>query len=327
MIKFEDLKVCLKQKICTAYLLSGVDEYLLSSSYKMILKQSNVDFLDLNLIKFAEGVIDCADVVRACETMPVFCDKKIVYLDLRLTRKSEFKNVKVLNEYLNNPNPSSIVIVCTGANDDDFGIDKKCIEIIDCNRLDVKFVEAKINSVIRSKGKELLPSALKLLIEYCLGDMAKIVVELDKLVAYVGDRPQIENKDIEEIVTRTIEYQVFELTEALAKKNNVKVYSILGDMKSKKDEYKMLPALIFAHFRRLFHIALNASTTNADLAKMLGVKEFAVKMSQNQAKMFSKSALKKINSLCADIDYDLKQSNISIENAVDLIVLTILNVK
>ena len=52
MIKFEDLKVCLKQKFNTAYMLNGVDEYLISSAYKMILKTANIEVLDLNLIKF-----------------------------------------------------------------------------------------------------------------------------------------------------------------------------------------------------------------------------------------------------------------------------------
>ena len=128
MIKFEDLKVCLKQKIATAYVLDGVDEYLISSAYKMILKSANIEVLDLNLIKFGEGVVDCNDIVRACETMPVFSNKKIVYLDLRLAKKSEIKNVKQLNDYLTNPNPTTILIISVGANDDDFGIDKKCVE-------------------------------------------------------------------------------------------------------------------------------------------------------------------------------------------------------
>lgn len=326
MIKFEDLKACLKQKIGTAYLISGIDEYLVTTASKMILKSANIEVLDLNLIKFGEGVIDCNDIVRACDTMPVFSDKKIVYLDLRLSKKTELKNIKLLNDYIANPNPSTILVVCVGSNEDDFGIEKKNIEIIDCNRLDIKFVEAKINSVLKGKGKTISPTALKLLIDYTLCDMAKIMVEIDKLIAFVGDRAVIEDKDIQEIVSRSIEYQVYELTEALAKKNSVKVYSILNDMKAKKDEYKTLPALIFAHFRRLFHIAINNAVSNAELAKMLGVKEFAVKMSQAQAKMFSKFALKKINTLCTTLDFDLKQSNISIENTVELIVLTILNV-
>jgi DNA polymerase-3 subunit delta len=326
MIKFEDLKACLKQKIGTTYLITGVDEYLVTTANKMILKSANIEVLDLNLIKFSEGVIDCNDIIRACDTMPVFSDKKVVTLYLRLAKKTELKNVKLLNDYIANPNPSTILIISIGSNEDDFGIDKKNIEVVDCNRLDIKFVEAKINSVLKGKNKSISTTAMKLLIEYCLCDMAKIMVEVDKLISFVGDRVTIEDKDIEEIVTRSIEYQVYELTDALAKKNSVKVYSILNDMKAKKDEYKTLPALIFAHFRRLFHIALNSGTSNAELAKMLGVKEFAVKMSQTQAKMFSKSALKKINSLCTTLDFDLKQSNISIENTVELIVLTILNV-
>ena len=207
MIKFEDLKGCLKQKIGTVYLLSGIDEYLLSSAYKMIVKASELEVEDLNLIKFAEGVIDCNDIVRACETMPVFSNKKIVYLDLRLAKKTELKNVKLLNDYINNANPTTVLIINTGANDDDFGLDKKALELVDCNRLDIKFVEAKVNSVLRAKQKSISQSALKMLIEYCLGDMAKIMVETDKLVSFIGGRVEIQNSDIEEIVTRSIEYR------------------------------------------------------------------------------------------------------------------------
>lgn len=324
-MKFEELKINLKQSIDTSYMLCGVDEYLLSTSYDLILKYSNVEFQDLNVIRFTEGVVDCVDVVRALDTMPVFSNKKVVYIDLRMSKKSELKNTKTLNEYLKNPNPMAILIINIGANEDDFGIDKKLMQIVDCNRLDTKIVEAKINSIMRSYNKIIEPDACKLLMEYCLFDLAKIIVECNKLVAFVGSRIEIKETDIKEIVTRSLEYQVFELTEALAKKNSTVVYNILSDMRAKKDEYKMLPALIYSHFRRLFHVSLNQGASNFEIAKMLGVKEYAIKMTQNQVKLFSKSSLKKINELCANIDYDLKQSNISMDNAIELIVLSILN--
>ncbi|MBQ7351703.1 MAG: DNA polymerase III subunit delta [Clostridia bacterium] len=305
--------------------MSGVDEYLLMSSYNLITKYSGVEYEELNVIQFSEGVIDCEDVVRALNTMPVFSSKKIVYLDLRMAKKSELKNIKSLNEYLLSPNDMAILVINLGANDDDFGIDKKAVDVVDCNKLDIKIVQAKIVAVLKSYNKVIDSVAMNLLIEYCLGDLAKIIVECEKLVAFVGDRQQITSKDIKEIVTRSIEYQIFELTESLAKKNTTRVYSILGDLKAKKDEFKMLPALIYAHFRRLFQVSLNQKLSNLEISKMLGIKEFAVKMIQNQVKLFSKSALKKINQLCVDLDYDLKQSNISLENAVELIVLSILN--
>jgi len=326
-MKFEELKVSLKKKIEIGYLLEGVDEYLLSVSYDLIVKYSNIDFQDLNVIKFGEGVIDCTDVVRALETLPVFSDKKVVYLDLRMSKKTELKNVKELNEYLASPNPMSILVVSVGANDDDFGIDKKLLTIIDCNRLDGKIVEAKINSILNKNNKTIDATAMKLIMEYCLCDLAKIIVECEKLIAFVGDRPVVKSSDVKEIVTRSVEYQIYELTDALAKKNNTKVYTIINDLKGKKDEYKMLPALIYSHFRRLFHVALNQNSSNAEIAKMLGVKEYAVKMTQNQVKLFSKSALKKINNMCTSLDYDLKQSNISLDNAIELLILFIFNLK
>lgn len=323
-MKFEELKNNLKLKIEPAYLLVGVDEFLLTSAYNLIVKYSGMQMEDLNLIKFGEGVIDMKDVVRALNTLPVFCDKKIVYLDIRMSKLNELKNIKDLQEYLECPNMSSVLIVNLGSNDIKF-VDKN-IENVDCNRLGINIVALKIKQIANKSGKNISDETIKLLYDYTLGDLAKITVELNKLISYVGDKDCIEISDIKELVTPSLEYQVFELTDALAKKNSLRVYQIIGDMKSKKDEFRTLPAIIFSHFRRLFMVALNQEKSRMELSKLLGVKEYAVKMSMQQAGLFSKSQLKKINELLSQVDFDLKQSNMSIDNAVGLIVLKILNI-
>lgn len=323
-MKFEELKNNLKSKIEPAYLLMGVDEFLLSSAYNLIVKYSGMLMEDLNLIKFGEGIIDMKDVVRALNTLPVFCDKKIVYLDIRMSKLNDLKNIKDLQEYLECPNMSSVLIVNLGSNDIKF-IDKN-IESIDCNRLGINIVSLKIKKIANMSNKNISEETIKLLYDYTLGDLAKITVELNKLISYVGDKDSIEISDIKELVTPSLEYQVFELTDALAKKNSIRVYQIISDMKAKKDEFRTLPAIIFSHFRRLFMVALNQDKNRMELSKLLGVKEYAVKMSMQQAGLFSKSQLKKINELLSQVDFDLKQSNMSIDNAVGLIVLKILNI-
>lgn len=323
-MKFEELKNNLKSKIEPAYLLMGVDEFLLSSAYNLIVKYSGMQMEDLNLIKFGEGIIDMKDVVRALNTLPVFCDKKIVYLDIRMSKLNELKNIKDLQEYLECPNMSSVLIVNLGSNDIKF-IDKN-IESIDCNRLGINIVSLKIKQIANMSNKNISEETIKLLYDYTLGDLAKITVELNKLISYVGDKDSIEISDIKELVTPSLEYQVFELTDALAKKNSIRVYQIISDMKAKKDEFRTLPAIIFSHFRRLFMVALNQDKNRMELSKLLGVKEYAVKMSMQQAGLFSKSQLKKINELLSQVDFELKQSNMSIDNAVGLIVLKILNI-
>ena len=74
-------------------------------------------------------------------------------------------------------------------------------------------------------------------------------------------------------------------------------------------------------------VAINKNSTNYELAQMLGIKEYAVKMTQNQVNLFTKASLKKINDLCSKLDFDLKQSNISVDNYINVLVLTILNLK
>lgn len=323
-MKFEELKNNLKSKIEPAYLLMGVDEFLLSSAYNLIVKYSGMQMEDLNLIKFGEGIIDMKDVVRALNTLPVFCDKKIVYLDIRMSKLNELKNIKDLQEYLECPNMSSVLIVNLGSNDIKF-IDKN-IESIDCNRLGINIVSLKIKQIANMSNKNISEETIKLLYDYTLGDLAKITVELNKLISYVGGKDSIEISDIKELVTPSLEYQVFELTDALATKNSIRVYQIISDMKAKKDEFRTLPAIIFSHFRRLFMVALNQDKNRMELSKLLGVKEYAVKMSMQQAGLFSKSQLKKINELLSQVDFELKQSNMSIDNAVGLIVLKILNI-
>lgn len=324
-MKFQDLKASLKTKVETSYLLYGVDEFLLSSAYSLLHKYGGVEFDDLNIIKFGEGVIDFDDVVRACDTMPVFSKRKLVYLDIRMSKKSELKNIKSLEKYLINPNPQTIFVVNVGDNDEVFSVDKKYFCEVDCNRLDYKIVALKVKSTLGLKGKNIDDNATKLLFDYSLGDMSKVLIECEKLCGYVGDRKDIVSDDIRAIVTPSLEYQIFELTEALSKKNTTKVFAILDDMWAKKDEYRTLPALIYSHFRRLFMVALNKTATNFELSKMLGVKEYAIKKTAEQVKLFSVSKLKKINELCIRVDSDLKQSNIGIENAVSLMTLSILN--
>lgn len=323
-MKFEDLKNNLRQSVAYGYVLFGVDNFLLNSAYALICKYSGLQMEDLNKIEFKEGIIDCVDVVRALNTMPVFCDKKIVYLDVRMSKQSEIKNVKELETYLNNPCSNSVLVINLG--DNDIKLPKTNLLEVDCNRLGYNIVSLKIKQLCEKRNCKIDTDSIKLLYDYTLGDLARILSEVEKLCGYVGDKFSIEKIDVQSMVSPSLEYQVFELTDALSKKNSEKVYAILEDMKSKKDEYRMLPAIIFSHFRRLFMVSLNTDTNRLELSKMLGVKEYAVKMTQSQVGLFTKSALKKIIELLNKIDYDLKQSNISLDNALNLIVLQILNI-
>lgn len=320
-MKFVELKKSLKSAIKNCYLLKGDDEYLLSHSYELIKEACNIDFADLNLLEFKEDV-DFDNVVKALETLPVFVDKKLIYV--KLTTK-DFKNEQKLEEYFKNINPSSVFVVLVGSS----GYLKsyeKYFEVVDCNRLSRDVIFPFVVNELKKSNKTIGRDACELLCDYCNCDLAKINNELTKCVSYAVERDTISADDVKLLVGKSVEFQIFDLTEALAKKNAAKVYEILSVLKTKKDEYRGLISLIYKHFRRLFLVSIS-SESKAELSKMLGVHEYAITKSQEQARLFTKKQLKEINDICQQLDFDMKQSNITPDNAIEYIVLKILNYK
>ena len=84
-------------------------------------------------------------------------------------------------------------------------------------------------------------------------------------------------------------------------------------------------ALISNQFRRLFYASIS-DLTNAELAGLLGVKEFAIMKARQLAKGFSKAQLKKICSLLEEMDYAVKSGAMLQTNALYLLVFNILYV-
>ncbi len=320
-MKFAELKKSLKSNIESCYLLKGDDSFLIDRSYSLIYDALNMTMDDLNVNKFEEAV-DFEMVIKALNTMPVFTEHRLVYV--RLSAK-DFKNEKLLKDYFENANPTSVLVVNEGQEDLMKTLAKE-FTLVDCNRLSKDLIFPFVASELKKYNKTITKEACEKMCDFTNNDLSKIVNELVKLVGYIGDRPQIEADDIDNMVTKSTEFQIFELTEALARKNSKKVYEILDVLKSRKDEFRTLHALIYKHFRRLFFVSISREN-RADLAKMLGVQEYAITKSQEQAKLFSKRQLKEINDICIQLDYDLKNSNTNINSAIDFLVLKILNCK
>lgn len=322
-MKYVELKNSLKSNIFNNYLLSGSDEFLLNKSVELIFNALKISIADLNFQKFLGESVDFDDVVKALNTMPVFDDKKLVVVYLHI--KTSVSNLPKLTEYLKNPNPQSVLVVVAGDNND-LKAQLNKFEVVDCNRLSEDIVDKFVLSELKATSTNITKPALKTLNEYCVYDLSKIVKEVSKLVSFVADKKLIEEDDVKLLVNKTLEFQIFELTENLAKKNKDKVFEILEALKAKKDVYRTLVPLIYAHFRRLFYVAVS-NLSKSELGTMLGVKDYAITVAYKQSKMFTKVQLKNIINIMEQLDFELKTSAISNDLAVDYLVLKILNSK
>ena len=323
-MKFEELKKSLKVVEPRNYMITGDDAFLMERSYNLILNAYNIEFQELNVIKFNGESLDFEQVVKALQTLPAFSMYKLVFVDMS-TKLTKVQNIKLMEDYLENPNASSILVVRVGENDAQFAVKnkEKLIEV-DCSRLEKPLAKKFIENEFLKLGKRIADDAFDLLYSYTNGDLANALNEIVKLSNFVGEKNEIAREDIEKITIKNLEFQIFELTENLGKKNAKVAFEILEELKSRKEGYKGILPLIYNHFRRLLHISLNSNLSRATLAGYLGVKEYAISKVEQQLKYFSKKKLKDICEMCVDLDFKTKNSMISLELAIEMLVLKIL---
>ncbi len=319
-MKFEELKKSLANNTKNNYLIQGSDMFLCDNAVRLIEESLNIDMPEFNISKFGQQDIDFADVVQSLLTPAAFSTSKLVVVDLS-NKYTKIKNIEELKKYLKEGKFDNILVIKVCDNIESIkGLENKYFETVECSELPRDIAVKLITLEAKKKDRTITPSAINKVLEYTNGNMSACMNELVKLVNYADS--EIAEDDVLLLVARNLDYKIYELTENLAKKNINKVYEILNDLKGKKNGYQGLIGLIYTHFRRLLHIAITKLSI-AEYADLFGIKEYAVKKLIEQSSIFKPRKLKEICDTCIDLEYKMKTSQITPVNAVDMLVLKI----
>ena len=106
---------------------------------------------------------------------------------------------------------------------------------------------------LQKRGRDIEPSTLLALGRKTGFDIRKSIVELEKLIAYIGEKPQIEEDDVNNIVGKTKEISVFDLTAALMEKNTFGTLLALRELLDQGVHHLVILAMIVREFRFLLH--------------------------------------------------------------------------
>ena len=145
--------------------------------------------------------------------------------------------------------------------------------------------------------------------------MTKINGEIEKLVAYALSSGEITESDVEALCVKETEYQLYEVVEFISAKKYENAYTCLMEMMSSSGDGQKLFVSLYYHYRRMLYSALSQES-DAEVAKYLKVKEFAVKMARRQAKAYSLKRLKQIVDSLSSYDEKFKQGYVEQGSAV-----------
>ncbi|MDU4602390.1 MAG: DNA polymerase III subunit delta, partial [Staphylococcus warneri] len=184
-----------------------------------------------------------------------------------------------------------------------------------------KWIQSKLNE----NYKDIKQDALNLFIELTGVNFNIVSQELDKLMLFLGDRPTINKDDVHQIINRSLEQNVFLLTEYIQKRQKNKAIQLVKDLINMKEEPIKLLALITSNYRLYYQCKIlnQKGYSGQQIAKTVNVHPYRVKLALGQVRHYQLEDLLNIINSCAETDYKLKSSYMDKHLILELFILSL----
>lgn len=323
-MKFVDLKKDLQKEIRPAYLISGNDRFLCFSALEQIKQALGISLPELNYVVMDGATITHQEIVESANVFPFVDAHRAIQIN-NFSVKNKTKEDKLL-AYLKSPMKESVIIFFSPNQNDALKPYLGQICAVDCDKLSTEILLQTLKVKFTKAGAKISQEALEKLILFCGNDMTRISGEIEKLVNYACEE-EITVETIKKLVVEDKEYQVFELSDFIAKNNKFKALDLAETLtKDKKGGFSILTPL-YNNYRRVLFASINKDLSDSELASLLGVKEYAIRMVKSQVKVFSPRNLKKIVDMLYNADRNIKMGKIKEDVAVYTAILNILKIR
>ena len=330
----EFFKALSGEKIAPVYLFAGPEEYIKREALEAMRTKLLPPGLETLNDTTLEGVT-ARQITDAAETMPMMCARRIVTVRdwaplLQAKSKNEDAEVAWMQKWLENP-PDSCALVFYMRSEPDgrkkmTGLLKKKAEVVSFDPLSDAELTRWCAGRLKPLGKRIDAKALSTLTYMAGRELTRLSGELDKLAAYLGDaRDVITEGDVADIVTPSLEYNIFELLNDL----------LAGDMKKGQETVNSLLqggqnpvgllAMLTRQIRQLTHMkcALDDGKPVQAVQEQLKLHPYAARQTARQCARLSSDWLTGLYESCVASDYAVKSGRLRDKDALDALVFKI----
>ncbi len=291
-MKFTELKNDVKEGARNIYLLEGDDAYFRINGEEII-KSAFLQMPELNFTAFDGEALKGAavsDLVSALQSVPFMSERRIVKVTGFYPSESDYeKHLKKLFE--NFPDTSTLIIVNAESKK---GVDlkrKQCVTFVDCNRADEDTVAKWAYLTFKRAGVHASVDSCTAIARYCLCNMSRVALEVEKLIDYKRGG-ELTREEVDGLVYKDTDYRIYEMTNAVSRRDFDTFVQIENELCRKEGDETSLLSGLFSYFKNLLTV-LTSDESDAELSKLLKMKEYGVKKSREQARAIGEERLKK----------------------------------
>jgi DNA polymerase-3 subunit delta len=290
------------------YWLEGEEEYyinkLVDYAEHEILPESETGF---NLTVFYGKDAEWAAVINACRRYPMLAERQVVLIK----EAQQMRDIEKLEPYIQNPLSSTVLVVSYKEKKVDgrsklAKLLKEKGEVLTTKKMYDNQLPEWTLELVRSKGYTISQKGMIVLIDHIGNDLSRIDNEIEKILVNLGSRKNINEDDIEKYVGISKEYNVFELQDALAKKDIAKALRIVQYFESnpKAAPIQMVLPALYGFFSKIYMIFGQSGNDEKAVAAAIGVNPFFIRDYMQAARNYGYSGVE--NALLLLQQYNLK---------------------
>jgi DNA polymerase-3 subunit delta len=310
-----------KGNFAPVYVCYGTESYLIQEFIQKLTDR----LIDPQDAAFAVSKYDLAEtpldtIIEEAEELPFIGPRKLIIATNALFLTGAKENTKVehkperLLEYFKAPVDFSFIVLTVNA------------EKLACTTLSAGELSQWVQAEASKLGVDFAPGALDLFIMYTGTNLQNLSSELDKCAMFIGRGGTITTDVLDQLVTRSVEQNIFIMIEHIVQLKLDKAFTILADLFRRKEEPIKIMALIARQFRIMYQVKdmQQQGYSQQQIATQLSLHPYAVKIAAGQSNRFEAAQLASILNQLADLDYQMKSGKIDKSLGLEMFLLRLI---
>ena len=256
--------------------------------------------------------LEVAQIISEAKQFPFGSKKRVVIIK----EAQNIKNIEDLESYLNNPQPSTLLVICYKYKKLDKRkkftktLVKKAL-LFESKRLYDNQVPDWITKYLTEKEHKIEEKASFMLAEFLGTELVNISNELDKLTLIVKKEEKITASIVEKNIGISKDYNIFEFQQALGSKNILKSNQIVNHFSANPKAHPLVVTLgmLFSFFQKIMTFHSLKDKSKNSVATELKVNPYFVNQYSIAAQNYSQSKLFDIFTHLKQ--YDLKSKGVN----------------
>ncbi|NGF56908.1 DNA polymerase III subunit delta [Parapedobacter sp. SGR-10] len=306
-----------QRKFKPLYLLHGEEAYyidLISDRIEHTVLQEAQKGFDQTVLYGKDT--DISTIINAAKRYPMMSDYQVILVKEAQNLKWKAED-ELFTRYVENPTPTTILVLAYkhGKFDKRTKLYKQIDKIgvaFESEKLYENKIGAWITEEVQREGGRIHPQAAALMAEYLGTDLSKVANEVQKLLLNVSREQEISLKDVEDNIGISKDFNVFELNNALGKRDAVKAFQIVDyfEANPKNNPFVVVLGSLGGYFTKILKYHYLGDKSSQSVARALGVSPFFTKDYDMAARNFNKR--KTFDVLAVLREYDLKSKGMHV---------------